>query len=218
MEDLRRDPNWARHTTTEVGYCSLGFSYAAPSDIPRTTCARSYRVKIEVHQYLAILEHRDKSILVVEFVPLHVLHRMEFAWIRLNKQETSMLRVLPGIGDWVLVNGLPWGYGAFESPDGKFLYYTKYPAVPGIWRRPTSGGEETQVLGGLEPEFGAIGPSSKRVSIISIPLQNQRLPFLTSPAVKQLVCSSSRPALPAKSRAWHHRPMVELSSIHSWML
>jgi len=167
MEDLRRDPNWARHTTTEVGYCSLGFSYAAPSDIPRTTCARSYRVKIEVHQYLAILEHRDKSILVVEFVPLHVLHRMEFAWIRLNKQETSMLRVLPGIGDWVLVNGLPWGYGAFESPDGKFLYYTKYPAVPGIWRRPTSGGEETQVLGGLEPEFGAIGPSSKRVSIIS---------------------------------------------------
>jgi Tol biopolymer transport system component/DNA-binding winged helix-turn-helix (wHTH) protein len=45
------------------------------------------------------------------------------------------------------------GYGAFESPDGKFLYYTKYPAVSGIWRMPTSGGEETLVVAGVEPEF-----------------------------------------------------------------
>ena len=45
------------------------------------------------------------------------------------------------------------GYGGFESPDGKFLYYTKYPAVPGIWRMPTSGGEETLVVAGVEPEF-----------------------------------------------------------------
>jgi Tol biopolymer transport system component len=45
------------------------------------------------------------------------------------------------------------GYGAFESPDGKFLYYTKYPAISGIWRMPTSGGEETLVVAGVEPEF-----------------------------------------------------------------
>jgi hypothetical protein len=45
------------------------------------------------------------------------------------------------------------GYGGFESPDGKFLHYTKYPAVPGIWRMPTSGGEETLVVAGVEPEF-----------------------------------------------------------------
>ena len=45
------------------------------------------------------------------------------------------------------------GYGAFESPDGKFLYYTKYPAVSGVWRMPTSGGEETLVVAGVEPEF-----------------------------------------------------------------
>ncbi len=44
------------------------------------------------------------------------------------------------------------GHGAFESPDGKFLYYTKYPAVSGIWRMPTSGGEETLVVAGVEPE------------------------------------------------------------------
>lgn len=45
------------------------------------------------------------------------------------------------------------GYSAFEAPDGKFLYYTKYPAVPGVWRIPTSGGEETEVIAALEPEY-----------------------------------------------------------------
>ena len=45
------------------------------------------------------------------------------------------------------------GYGAFASADGKFLYYTKYPAIPGIWRMPTSGGKETLVVPGVEPEF-----------------------------------------------------------------
>jgi Tol biopolymer transport system component/predicted Ser/Thr protein kinase len=37
------------------------------------------------------------------------------------------------------------GYEAFESPDGKFVYYSKYRA-PGIWRVAVEGGEETQVL------------------------------------------------------------------------
>jgi Tol biopolymer transport system component/DNA-binding winged helix-turn-helix (wHTH) protein len=45
------------------------------------------------------------------------------------------------------------GYSAFEAPDGKFLYYTKYPAAPGVWRIPTSGGEETEVIAALEPEY-----------------------------------------------------------------
>jgi Tol biopolymer transport system component len=45
------------------------------------------------------------------------------------------------------------GFGAFEAPDGKFLYYTKYPGVSGIWRMPTGGGEETLVIAGVEPEF-----------------------------------------------------------------
>jgi Tol biopolymer transport system component len=45
------------------------------------------------------------------------------------------------------------GYGAFESLDGKFLYYTKYPGVQGIWRVPTGGGEEMEVIPTLEPEY-----------------------------------------------------------------
>jgi Tol biopolymer transport system component len=35
---------------------------------------------------------------------------------------------------------------AFESPDGKFVYYTKALASSALWKMPLSGGEESQVL------------------------------------------------------------------------
>src|SRR6478736_4833703 len=37
------------------------------------------------------------------------------------------------------------GYVAFESPDGKFVYYTKKD-TPGIWRAPAEGGKEIPVI------------------------------------------------------------------------
>ena len=51
------------------------------------------------------------------------------------------------------------GYAAFESLDGKFLYYTKYQAVPGIWRIPTSGGEETEGAHGRNARYHTEGPA-----------------------------------------------------------
>jgi Tol biopolymer transport system component len=45
------------------------------------------------------------------------------------------------------------GYGGFESADGKFFYYAKGDTVPGIWRIPTSGGEETEVVGALDSGY-----------------------------------------------------------------
>jgi len=38
------------------------------------------------------------------------------------------------------------GYEAFESPDGKYIYYTKGRNTSGIWRVPVEGGEETPVV------------------------------------------------------------------------
>jgi Tol biopolymer transport system component len=38
------------------------------------------------------------------------------------------------------------GSQAYESMDGKFLYYTKGRNLAGIWRLPVEGGEETLVL------------------------------------------------------------------------
>ena len=36
------------------------------------------------------------------------------------------------------------GFAAFESTDGRFLYYAKGLTVPGLWRVPTNGGEEVE--------------------------------------------------------------------------
>lgn len=44
------------------------------------------------------------------------------------------------------------GFSAKESPDGKFLYYTK-ATVKGIWRMPAGGGTETLVLKEMEPSL-----------------------------------------------------------------
>src|SRR5262249_54447112 len=38
------------------------------------------------------------------------------------------------------------GFESFESPDGKFLYYTRGRGIPGIWRVAIEGGEEQLVL------------------------------------------------------------------------
>ncbi|MCI0392734.1 MAG: winged helix-turn-helix domain-containing protein [Acidobacteria bacterium] len=37
------------------------------------------------------------------------------------------------------------GFEGYESPDGKYLYYTKGRGIPGIWRVPTGGGKESLV-------------------------------------------------------------------------
>ena len=46
------------------------------------------------------------------------------------------------------------GFAAFESPDGKFVYYTSFTA-PGIWRVAVEGGEEVPVLD--QPKLGYWG-------------------------------------------------------------
>lgn len=38
------------------------------------------------------------------------------------------------------------GFESYESPDGKYLYYTKGRNLPGIWRVPVAGGAEELVL------------------------------------------------------------------------
>ena len=45
------------------------------------------------------------------------------------------------------------GFAAFESPDGRFVYYAKGLRVPGIWRIPTNGGEEIELISSLEAGY-----------------------------------------------------------------
>jgi Tol biopolymer transport system component/DNA-binding winged helix-turn-helix (wHTH) protein len=45
------------------------------------------------------------------------------------------------------------GFAAMESPDGRVLYYAKGITVPGLWRVPTDGGEESELISSLEPGY-----------------------------------------------------------------
>jgi Tol biopolymer transport system component/DNA-binding winged helix-turn-helix (wHTH) protein len=45
------------------------------------------------------------------------------------------------------------GFAAFESPDGGFLYYAKGLTVPGLWRIPMNGGEESEIISSLEAGY-----------------------------------------------------------------
>jgi len=45
------------------------------------------------------------------------------------------------------------GFAAFESPDGRFLYYAKGLTAPGLWRIPTNGGEEVEIISSLEAGY-----------------------------------------------------------------
>jgi Tol biopolymer transport system component/DNA-binding winged helix-turn-helix (wHTH) protein len=45
------------------------------------------------------------------------------------------------------------GFAAFESPDGRSLYYAKGLDVPGLWRLPTNGGEEIEFIRSLEAGY-----------------------------------------------------------------
>jgi len=68
-------------------------------------------------------------------------------WIYYASNRTSRFEVWKasakgGKGIQVTRNG---GYTAFESPDGRSLYYTKY-GRPGLWELPLQGGKEEQVL------------------------------------------------------------------------
>ena len=51
------------------------------------------------------------------------------------------------------------GYAPLESPDGKFLYYTKALFSTSLWKIPIEGGEASKVLEGLSyyPNVAIVG-------------------------------------------------------------
>ena len=60
---------------------------------------------------------------------------------------------MPSGGGTAVQVTIKGGHGGFESADGRFFYYAKGDNVPGVWRLPTTGGEETEVLPSLEAGY-----------------------------------------------------------------
>ena len=77
-------------------------------------------------------------------------HWVYFASNRTGRNEVWKMPATGGSAVQVTHQG---GFAAFESPDGSFLYYAKGLEVPGLWRVPTNGGEETEVISSLEAGY-----------------------------------------------------------------
>src|SRR5215469_3256049 len=76
-------------------------------------------------------------------------------WIYFASDRTGSWQVwkMPSTGGPAVQVTHQGGFATLESPDGRFLYYAKGLAVPGLWRIPTSGGEEIELISALKPGY-----------------------------------------------------------------
>jgi Tol biopolymer transport system component len=76
-------------------------------------------------------------------------------WIYFASNRTGGWQVwkMPSTGGPTVQVTHQGGFAAFESPDGRFLYYAKGPGVPGLWRISTNGGEEIELMSSLEAGY-----------------------------------------------------------------
>jgi Tol biopolymer transport system component len=72
-------------------------------------------------------------------------------WIYFDSARTGEQQVWKMPADGGEAIQLTWdgGWAPLESPDGKFLYYTKYLWDTSLWRVPVDGGQSAKVLEGL---------------------------------------------------------------------
>ena len=70
-----------------------------------------------------------------------------------NRSGSGQVWKMPSAGGPAVQVTQHGGFAAFESPDGKFLYYAKGLTVPGLWRIPTQGGEEIEIITSLEAGY-----------------------------------------------------------------
>lgn len=81
-------------------------------------------------------------------------------WIYFASDRTGAWQVwkIPAVGGKAVQVTEKGGFAAFESYDGKTLYYAKGQLAPGLWKKALVGGEETlvlkQLLGGLWGYWG----------------------------------------------------------------
>lgn len=69
-------------------------------------------------------------------------------WIYFGSARSGSRQIwkMPAAGGEAMQITKQGGYEGFESPDGKYFYYTKARRTAGIWRILVTGGEETLVL------------------------------------------------------------------------
>jgi Tol biopolymer transport system component/DNA-binding winged helix-turn-helix (wHTH) protein len=103
---------------------------------------------------------------------------MDGRWIYFASNRTGDVQIwkLPSQGGTAVQVTRNGGREAFESPDGKWLYYIK-EAKNGIWRIPVDGGEETQVID--EGQLGLWGVANSGILLVSLEVIPPRVKFFS---------------------------------------
>jgi Tol biopolymer transport system component/DNA-binding winged helix-turn-helix (wHTH) protein len=76
----------------------------------------------------------------------------KFVYFSSNRSDAAQIWKVPASGGQPSRVTQHGGFAAFESSDGRYLYFAK-DNEPGIWRMPTGGGDETRILADLSPEY-----------------------------------------------------------------
>jgi DNA-binding winged helix-turn-helix (wHTH) protein len=87
------------------------------------------------------------------FSPIWSPNGQQIAFVRRTENEAALFTISAyGEQERRLLSFSQRGEGkiSFESPDGRFVYYTKWPDVAGVWRVPFDGGEEILILDQLK--------------------------------------------------------------------
>jgi len=104
-----------------------------------------------------------------------------------------------------------WGKHAFESPDGKFVYYSKEDRL-GIWRQPVGGGREQLVIDHGQPGFWGMYEHGLCVLSASSPPPRVECLDFTRHALFTVV------TLPDDRRIWTTGPSLAVSPDGQWVL
>lgn len=70
----------------------------------------------------------------------------QWIYFCLGLQDSEQIWKIPAAGGAAVQVTQRGGRHSAESPDGKYLYFSRKPDEPGIWRKPTAGGEEKLIL------------------------------------------------------------------------
>ncbi|MBL8171941.1 MAG: PD40 domain-containing protein [Acidobacteria bacterium] len=73
-------------------------------------------------------------------------HDGQWIYFCLGLQDSEQIWKIPAAGGAAVQVTQRGGRHSAESPDGKYLYFSRKPDEPGIWRKPTAGGEEKLIL------------------------------------------------------------------------
>jgi Tol biopolymer transport system component len=80
----------------------------------------------------------------------------QWIYFRSSRSGTDQIWKIPAGGGPLVQITRNGAYDAFESPDGKLLYFVKSGDAPGLWSVPVDGGEETSVLGPVSQSYWAV--------------------------------------------------------------